>query len=241
MEDQMTARSDAALPRGWLVDQPEEVGSSTPPVGAEAGDDGVRRELARELHDQVVQELTVTLIDLENFKRQPYDEQSVADQVDQVQGSLRRTLRELRQLLYDLRDEEAWQPTFMTSLRDFAARYDERTGVRINVAVDGDWPSSIRSASAKQLQRIIHEAVNNARLHGGARAVWVSLLAEADLARVTILDDGRGLDPYYAEGPGLGILGMRERALLLGGTITVERAPGQGTLVRVDFPRTALS
>src|SRR5207302_4681847 len=184
-----TAGRDAALPGGWLGDQPGAVGSSTPPVGAEAGDDGVRRELARELHDQVVQELTATLIDLENFKRQPYDERAVADQVDQVQGSIRRTLRELRHLLYDLRDEEAWQPGFMTSLRDFASRYQQRTGMRVSVSVDGDWPPSIRAAAAKQLQRIIHEAVNNARLHGGARSVWVSLLAEAELARVTMLLD----------------------------------------------------
>jgi len=238
----MTARSDPAPLPGWLVNQEGPgAAAATQPPGMEAGDDRVRRELARELHDQVVQELTSTLIDLENFKRQPYDERAVADQVNQVQSSLRRTLRELRQLLYDLRDEEAWQPSFMSLLRDFASRYDERTGVRISVAVDGDWPLSIRSAAAKQLERIIHEAVNNARLHGGARSVWVSLLAEADWARVTIVDDGRGLDPYYAEGPGLGIVGMRERALLLGGSVTVERARGQGTLVRIDFPRTALS
>src|SRR5438445_12004908 len=129
----------------------------------------------------------------------------------------------------------------MTSLRDFASQYQQRTGVRVSVSVDGDWPASIRSAAAKQLQRIIHEAVNNARLHGGARSVWVSLLAEAELARVTILDDGRGLDQDCGEGSGLGILGMRERAVLLGGSIAVEAGPEGGTLVRLDIPRTALA
>jgi len=231
---------DPAPVPGWLPDGASGAGA-TPPDGESAADEGLRRELARELHDQVVQELTATLIDLENFKRQPYDERAVEDQVDQVQGSIRRTLRELRHLLYDLRDEEAWQRGFMTSLRDFASRYQQRTGVRVSVSVDGDWPASIRSAAAKQLQRIVHEAVNNARLHGGARTVRVSLLVEADAARVTVLDDGLGLDPYHAEGAGLGILGMRERALLLGGSVTVERAPEKGTVVRVDFPRTALS
>jgi two-component system sensor histidine kinase UhpB len=237
----MTTASDPALPPRGLVDGVLQPGAAGEPAGTDAGDDRVRRELARELHDQVVQELTSTLIDLENFKRHPYDERAVADQVDQVQGSLRRTLGELREMLYRLRDEEAWQPTFTASLRDFAERYGERTGIRISVVADGDWPLSIRSAAANQLLRIVNEAVNNARLHGGARSVRVSLLADADQARVTILDDGRGLDPYYAEGAGLGILGMRERALLLGGSITVERAPEQGTLVRVAFPRTALS
>jgi signal transduction histidine kinase len=201
----------------------------------------VRTELARELHDQVVQELTATLVDLENFKRQPYDEQAVVDEVDQVQGSLRRALHELRQLLYDLRDEEAWETSFMTSLQDFARRSSKRSGIDINVVVDDDWPSSIRSTAAKHLQRIIHEAVNNARLHGGARSVWVSMFVEGDVARVSILDDGRGVDPDLADGSGMGILGMRERAMLLGGSITVEQGPEQGTLVRVDFPRTALA
>jgi len=200
----------------------------------------VRRELARELHDLVVQELTATLVDLENFKRQPYDEQTVVDEVDQVQGSLRRALVELRQLLFDLRDEEGWQASFMSSLQDFARRCHERRGVDVSVVADGDWPASIRSAAAKHLQRIIHEAVTNACLHGGARSIWVSLLAEADRARVTILDDGRGIDPDFTEGSGMGVLGMRERALLLGGSITMELGPEQGTIVRVDFPRTAL-
>ena len=201
----------------------------------------VRRELARDLHDQVVQELTATLVDLEVFKRQRYDEAAVVEEVDQVQDSLRRALLELRQLLYDLRDEETWQASFMSSLEDFARRYNERRGVQVNVTADGEWPASIRAAAAKQLQRIIHEAVNNARLHGGARSVWVSLLAEAELARVTILDDGRGLDQDCGESSGLGILGMRERAVLLGGSIAVEPGPEWGTLVRLDIPRTALA
>jgi two-component system sensor histidine kinase UhpB len=206
-----------------------------------SADERVRHELARELHDQVVQELTATLVDLEVFKRQRHDQPAVVEEVDLVQDSLRRALLELRQLLCDLRDEEAWQASFMTSLQDFARRYNERRGVKISVMADGDWPSSIRAAAAKQLQRIIHEAVNNARLHGGARSVWVSLLAEAELARVTILDDGRGLDMDCGEGSGMGILGMRERAVLLGGSIAVEPGPEWGTMVRVDFPRTALA
>jgi signal transduction histidine kinase len=237
----MSAMGNPAQLPDWLLNGEPEAGIETGEPGVGEPDDLVRRELARELHDQVVQELTATLIDLENFKRQPFDQKAVATQVDQVQGSLRRTLSELRLMLYDLRDEEEWQPGFMASLRDFAGRYDARTGVRISVVVGADWPSSIRSPAAKQLERIIHEAVNNARLHGAARSIRLSLLADGDQARVTILDDGRGLDPDYVEDSGMGILGMRERALLLGGSITVERAPEQGTLVSIDFPRTALA
>jgi signal transduction histidine kinase len=239
MEGLMTATGDAPAP-GLLRGPRAGADGATRERSVEEADDRVRRELARELHDQVVQELTATLIDLENFKRQPFDEERVAVQVDQVQGSLRRTLRELRELLYDLRDEEAWQPSFMSTLRETARGYGERTGMRVSVAVDGDWPSRVRAAPAKHLQRIILEAVTNARLHGGARSVWVSLLAEADQARVTILDDGRGMDPD-SMGSGMGILGMRERAALLGGSVSVEPAPRQGTLVRLQFPRATLA
>src|SRR5437879_12403351 len=112
----------------------------------------VRRELARDLHDQVLQELTAALVDLEVVKRQRYDEPAVVEEVDQVQDSLRRALLELRQLLYDLRDEETWQVSFMSSLQDFAQRYNERRGVKVNVMTDGEWPTSIRAAAAKQLQ-----------------------------------------------------------------------------------------
>src|SRR6195256_4885939 len=108
MEGLMSAMGNPAQLPDWLLNGEPEAGIETGEPGVGEPDDLVRRELARELHDQVVQELTATLIDLENFKRQPFDQKAVATQVDQVQGSLRRTLSELRLMLYDLRDEEEW-------------------------------------------------------------------------------------------------------------------------------------
>lgn len=229
-----TATDDPLGLPAWLL-------ARRPGGASSAAGELVRRELARDLHDQVVQELTSTLIDLENFKRLPFDERAVAVQVDQVQGSLRRTLRELRQMLYDLREEEGWQSGFVASLQDLARRYDERTGLRVSVVVMGDWPARIRSAAAQQLTRIIVEAVNNARLHGGAGAVSVCLHGDQDRAQVTITDDGSGLDPEGLASPGLGMLGMRERALLLGAEFGVDGAPGSGTTISIDFPRAAVA
>jgi signal transduction histidine kinase len=209
---------------------------------ASAGDDEVKRELARELHDQVVQELTAMLIDLENFKTTAFDRQSTVKQVDSVQGSLRTMLGRMRNLLYGLRDEEALEPDFADTLRVFAVQYTGRTGVRVLVRVGRDWPDPIRRTAAQHLSRIIHESVNNARQHGGARSVRVSLrMTEPTLARVTIQDDGRGVPDHNGLAkPGMGILGMRERALLLGGSLTVDGAPGGGAIIRATFPRAAL-
>jgi signal transduction histidine kinase len=238
----MTATSDPVPLPAWLIGRAQGAEAVRPDDGrVQDAEERVRLELARELHDQVVQELTSTLIDLENFKRQPFDADNVAVQVDQVQGSLRRTLRELRQLLYDLRDEEGWQPTFTTSLRDFGRRYTERTGVRVTVEVNGEWPSSIRLPAAQQLQRIVHEAVNNARLHGGAHTVTVYLGTAEDVATVRIRDDGRGFETDYANPQGMGVLGMRERAALLGGSLRLEAGRPTGTVVCLDIPRSVLT
>ncbi len=209
----------------------------------EPGDDPVKRELARELHDQVVQDLTAMLIDLENFKRGPFDIQSTVVQVDSVQGSLRTMLGRLRNMLYGLRGEDAWEPDFAETLRIFAVQYTARTGVRVLIRVSRDWPDPIRRPSAQHLYRIVHESVHNARQHGGAASVRVSLRLCDRFARVSIQDDGRGM-PDDQEGlarPGMGMVGMRERAMLLGGTLSADTGPGRGTTIRVVFPASALT
>src|SRR5262245_19978739 len=157
----------------------------------EAADDRVKRELARELHDQVVQDMTAMLIDLENFKHAPFDIQSTVTQVDSVQGSLRTMLGRLRGMLYGLRGEDAWEYDFAESLRVFAVKYAARTGVQVPIRVSRDWPDPIRRPAAQHLSRIVQESVNNARQHGGASSVRVSLrVLENGLARLVIQDDG---------------------------------------------------
>jgi signal transduction histidine kinase len=211
-------------------------------VNEGSADDRIKRELARELHDQVVQDLTAMLIDLENFKRGPFDSQATVDQVDVVQGGLRTMLGRLRGMLYGLRDEDPMERELADSLRIFAVQYIQRTGVRVLVRVSRDWPELVRRTAAQHIQRIVQEAVNNGRQHGGASFIRVTLrLIDNGYARVTIQDDGRGIDAGDGTKPGMGMLGMRERALLLGGTLSMESARGRGTTIRVVFPQTALS
>ena len=207
-----------------------------------SADDRIKRELARELHDQVVQDLTAMLIDLENFKREPFDSQTTVLQVDSVQGGLRTMLGRLRGMLYGLRGEDSFEYDLAESLRIFAVQVTKRSGVRVLVRVSRDWPEPIRRTTAQHLQRIVHEAVNNARQHGGATSIRVTLrLIDNGYARVTIQDDGRGVSPNDGSRPGMGMLGMRERATLLGGSLSVESARGRGTTIRVVFPQLALN
>ena len=204
-----------------------------------SADDRIKRELARELHDQVVQDLTAMLIDLENFKREPFDSLTTVRQVDSVQGGLRTMLGRLRGMLYGLRGEDSVEYDLAEGLRIFAVQFTKRTGVRVLVRVARDWPDPIRRTTAQHVQRIVQEAVNNARQHGGASSIRVTLrLIDSGYVRLTIQDDGRGTE---GSRPGMGMLGMRERATLLGGSLSVESARGRGTTIRVVFPLAALS
>src|SRR5256885_1403027 len=160
------------------------------------GDDRIKRELARELHDQVVQDLTAMLIDLENFKRGPFDSQATVLQVDSVQGGLRTMLGRLRGMLYGLRGEDPWEPDLAEALRIFAVQYGQRSGARILVRVARDWPDPIRRTTAQHLLRIVQEAVHNAWQHGRASSIRVTLrLIDNGFARVTVQDDGRARAP----------------------------------------------
>ncbi len=206
-----------------------------------SADDRIKRELARELHDQVVQDLTAMLIDLENFKHGPFDTQATVLQVDSVQGGLRTMLARLRGMLYGLRGEDGLEHDLAESLRIFAVEFTQRTGVRVLVRVARDWPDAVQHTTAQHIQRIVQEAVNNARQHGGATFIRVTLrLIDSGYARVTIQDDGSGIPMAGGAPPGMGILGMRERATLLGGSLSVEGGRGRGTTIRVILPESAL-
>ncbi|MDQ6772448.1 MAG: histidine kinase [Candidatus Dormibacteraeota bacterium] len=201
----------------------------------------VRRLLALELHDQVVQELTSSLIDLEVFKRAPFDAGAVRTQVESVQGSIRRSLDELRRVLCDLREEEGWQTGFVASLRDLAARSADRCGLQVSVEVSDRWPARIRTNAARHLGRIVQEAVTNARLHGGAESVAIVCQDGEGAVSISVSDDGCGLEPEVPGSRGLGLLGMRERAALLGASLEVESWRGIGTTVRLEVARSALA
>jgi two-component system sensor histidine kinase UhpB len=208
-------------------------------VNGGSADDRIKRELARELHDQVVQDLTAMLIDLENFKREPFDSLTTVRQVDSVQGGLRTMLGRLRGMLYGLRGEDSVEYDLAESLRIYAVQFTKRTGVRVLVRVARDWPDPIRRTTAQHVLRIVQEAVNNARQHGGASSIRVTVrLIDSGYVRLTIQDDGRGTE---GSRPGMGMLGMRERATLLGGSLSVESARGRGTTIRVVFPQAVLS
>lgn len=223
----------------------------SPPVGARSksrarsrlAEEDLRRLLARELHDRVAQTLTSMLIDLENFKAEQVGREGVLRQMGTLQDSTRGVLNSLRELLYELRGEPGVEEGFVEAVQLLIVRFQERTRIETKLAVLPGWPMRVTSPAALNLYRIIEEALTNVRQHSGAKAVQVVLRphSENELS-ICVTDDGRGLELEYPEpvGMGMGMIGMKERALFLGAQLLVETAIGSGTTVTVIFPREKL-
>ena len=203
-----------------------------------AAEEELRSLMARELHDRVAQTLTAMLVDVEKFKAQQVAWDDVLLEMDAIQSSTREVLTSLRQLLYDLRGESPVGDSFAAAVGDLLARFTEKTRIEAAVVVQREWPALLTPAAALNLYRIVEEALANVRMHSGARSVTVVLESRPDgQLAVTVGDDGRGLDTDASRPVGLGTVGMKERALFLGGRLRIESEAGVGTKVHAIFPK----
>jgi len=201
-------------------------------------EDEVRRMVARELHDRVAQTLTGMLVEVENFKSQQVEWDDVLRQMDMVQTSTRQVLASLRQLLHDLRGEEQFNDGFVDAVGGLISRFEEKTQIEAKLDIKPGWPQSLRPPAALNLYRIIEEALTNVRMHSGARSVRIVLEPmEGNELALVVGDDGRGVDTDSARPMGLGTVGMKERALFLGGKLRIESEAGVGTTVHAVFPK----
>jgi PAS domain S-box-containing protein len=197
-----------------------------------------RRRLARELHDEIGQTLTAIGISLQPMKRsctpamRPHLEECIAV-VD-------RAIQQVRHLSLDLRPSMLEDLGLVATLRWDLDRQARRVGYEARFVAD---PEVVRLSPAVAIAafRVAQEALTNVARHAGARRVGVTLRLRDGSLRLAVRDDGAGFDPEAtlrcAEGGrGLGLLGLRERAALLGGRLAVRSAPGRGTEVRLTVP-----
>jgi signal transduction histidine kinase len=158
------------------------------------------------------------------------------------QDATREALSNIREILYELRgDEEDLGSEFVARVRRLLERFEEKTGISASLSVSASWPSRLAVQAAVNLYRVLEEALNNVRMHSGANAVAVSFrMEEGDLAVVSVTDDGVGVGPLMGERTGLGMLGMRERALLLGGELSIEPVRPHGMALTAVIPKERL-
>ncbi len=205
-------------------------------------EDHLRRLLARELHDRVAQTLTGMLVEVENFKSEQVDWKDVVHQLDLIQTSTREVLASIRQLLHDLRGEQGLGGSFVEAVRSYAASFALKTGIAAQIEVGEGWPQTLNGAASLNLFRIVEEALANVRMHSGAKRVEIEL-AEFSETEVSLMirDDGRGVDTDPDRPAGFGTIGMRERAVFLGGKLRIDSEMGRGTVIQAVFPKRLLA
>jgi signal transduction histidine kinase len=197
----------------------------------------VRQWLARELHDSVAQTLTAMVIEMEQAKVEQAGRRRAVESLDSLQASTRKVLANLRHTMLTLRGEPTLGPKLDEWLMDLLESFHAETGIETKLLGADSWPFPLSMHASINLCRIVEEALHNVRLYSGAHEVLVSLSQDNGVARLYIRDDGRGRKVNAGSAwQGLGTLGMKERAMLLGGELRVESGFGNGTAIEITLP-----
>ncbi|MBX5470626.1 MAG: sensor histidine kinase [Thermoleophilaceae bacterium] len=192
-----------------------------------------RKRLARDLHDEVNQALTAILLRLQaltGIATTPEQQEEVAELKRLVNQAMDELLSLARQLRPTALDDHGLVPALEGQVR----RFGEQTGIRARLTTRGD-TAMLGDDQQLVVYRVAQEALSNVARHSGASAVHVDISARDGGVHLRVSDDGRG----FEAGPrarGLGLEGMAERARLVGGELSVDSAPGQGTTVTLRVP-----
>jgi signal transduction histidine kinase len=197
-----------------------------------------RGRWARELHDESLQSLAGLRVLLSTARRSDRGELDdlLVQGIEQVDGAI----AEMRRLIADLRPSTLDQLGLGAALEALGERTASGWGIEVEIEIDLDFEAG-RSKSRllgqveDTVYRLVQEALNNAVHHGEANSVRVKVCEEGSSLRVRVSDDGKGFDPS-AQTDGFGLIGMRERAELAGGTMELRSAPGEGTTIGAVIP-----
>jgi two-component system sensor histidine kinase UhpB len=191
-----------------------------------------RRRLARDLHDEVNQALTAILLRLEALS---HSAPEVGDELAELKKLVNQAMAELLHLARQLRptalDDHGLVPAIESQLRRFSAQ----TGIETDMRTV-DLPGVVQSDSEIVIYRVAQEALSNVAQHSDARRVEIGLHGSGGHGlELVVRDDGRGFDPDETRDT-LGLLGMAERARLVGGKLNVASSPGAGTALTLQVP-----
>ena len=202
--------------------------------------DSVREEerarIAREIHDEMGQALTALKMDmsvlgLESAKKTP----RVAEQIGELKGRVDDIIQLVRDVATTLRPA-ALDLGILPGIEWLVDEFQKRNGIRCHVKVE-DGEIDLAEDRGIVLFRILQESLTNIARHANARKVEISLRRDATHIRLDVKDDGRGFDTEAArKKKTYGLLGIRERVIMLDGQLSISSVPGEGTQVSVSIP-----
>ena len=200
--------------------------------GALAAQERERLRVSRELHDGVGQRLTGVLLRLQRMEAQIPE--AVRGEVAQLRDEVRASLQEVRATVRRLRPEALDDLGLSSALVALAQDMARGTPLAIERRFDGAL-DDLGEPLELAVYRIAQEALTNTVRHAGAGRVELLVVRGGGTLRLCVSDDGRGFDPA-ATPAGVGLTGMRERALLVDGRLTVQARPGAGVAITLEAP-----
>jgi signal transduction histidine kinase len=197
--------------------------------------EGERRALSRELHDEVGQALSAVLVELRNLSLKPAIQSSAESRgnVEVIKGLVEGTVRVVRNMALLLRPSMLDDLGLIPALRWQAREVAKRTSMDVSVVAElasDDFPDEYKTC----LYRVVQEALHNSSRHAQATTVRIRVQQQADKLLLWIQDDGKGFDVEHAKG--LGLLGIEERVARLGGKCEIHSGLGSGTILAIELP-----
>ncbi|MDB5742005.1 MAG: histidine kinase [Polaromonas sp.] len=197
-----------------------------------------KAHLARELHDELAQSLTALKMDTIWVRdNTTAGSKSVTAKLTEMVEMLDRTVAATRRMAADLRPLLLDDLGLVPAIEWLASKFTQRCGVPCTFSINEELKLELQEPYATAVFRIVQESLNNVAKHADAMHVVVTLQKTLDVVTLVVQDDGCGFLTNSGRKPqSLGIMGLRERAQLLGGSTSVKSAPGQGTRIEVRIP-----
>ena len=200
-----------------------------------------RKHLARELHDQMIQDLLGVNYQLEEIEAEEAIKPELIGQLNLIRHHIRAFVNDLRRICENLRPPVIDSLGLGIALESYSEDWSERTGIRVNLELNSNL-GRLPEATELSIFRIVQEGLNNISKHAQADSVWVRLKHTSPrMLQVSIADNGQGIIENFdlsilaAQGH-FGLLGISERVALLGGRLKIHNQTAGGLLLEVEIP-----
>lgn len=201
-----------------------------------------RERLYRDVHDGPAQVLANAIFEVEYLERvaerAPAEmRQTLRAELATLKTQFRSSLDSVRAMIFDLRPPELSELGLAEAMRNYSAEWESRCGIKVATTLDTT-PTELSPQHELAVYRVLQEALQNVHKHARATTVGVDWQRAASAWTLRVTDDGGGFDLVKAarRAKSVGLLSMRERAELIGGSLQVQSMPGQGTAVTLLLP-----